>query len=121
MKHHNIAAIMNVSSTIGLNNSEWDATIYVGFKFIVKGLTRAAAEELGKHNIRVNTLHPGTIHTPILAEVDPEVIEMIAKEIILSRAGEAEETTNMGVFLISYKPTYSTGGDLLKMVVYYSN
>lgn len=113
MKHNETASIVNVSSTAGLNSSEWDAAIYVGSKFAVTGLTKAAAVEFGKYNIRVNTLHPGAINTPMLAEVDPEVIEMIAKETSLSRTGETEEIANMGVFLISDESTYSTGGEFV--------
>ncbi|SRR5690625_1329653 len=113
MKKNKSGSIVNVSSTAGVNSSKWDAAIYVGSKFAVTGLSKAAAVEFGKYNIRVNSLHPGAIATPMLAEVGPEVIETINAETALNRTGKTEEIANIGVFLMSDESTYSTGAEFM--------
>jgi len=65
MKEHRRGAIVNVSSSRGLTGRA-NMNAYVGSKWAVRGMTKAAALELGEFGIRVNSIHPGPIRTPML-------------------------------------------------------
>jgi 3alpha(or 20beta)-hydroxysteroid dehydrogenase len=98
-------AIVNVSSTAGLQGYAGIAA-YVASKWGVRGLTKAAALDLAPDNIRVMSLHPGPIHTPMTANVD----ESIAGTQPIARFGEPEEVARMVRFML-LEATYSTGSE----------
>jgi 3alpha(or 20beta)-hydroxysteroid dehydrogenase len=66
LKRTNGGSIVNISSTAGLQGIP-NAIAYVGTKWAVRGMTKAAAIELASSNIRVNSVHPGLIDTEMLA------------------------------------------------------
>src|SRR5256885_3261266 len=70
-------AIVNISSGAGFT-ATFGLAAYVASKWGVRGLTKTAALELGRDNIRVNSIHPGAIRTPILADHAPDAAAMAA-------------------------------------------
>lgn len=96
-------AIVNISSTAGLQGYA-NIGAYVASKWGVRGLTKTAALELGPWGIRVNSVHPGPIRTPMLAGVRDD----IAAGQPIARLGEPEEVTRLIMFLLR-DATYSTG------------
>jgi 3alpha(or 20beta)-hydroxysteroid dehydrogenase len=98
-------AIINISSTAGLMGY---ATIsaYGASKWGVRGMTKAVAMELGKDNIRVMSIHPGPIRTPMTEDIGDE----IAKAQPIPRLGEPEEVTKLLLFMAA-DATYSTGSE----------
>jgi 3alpha(or 20beta)-hydroxysteroid dehydrogenase len=101
-------SIVNISSTAGLMGYAYLGA-YVASKWGVRGLTKAAALELGRDNIRVNSVHPGPIRTPMTADFSDE----IAASQPIARFGEPEEVSRMVCFLASDDASYSTGAEFI--------
>lgn len=97
--------IVNTSSTAGLQGYGGLAA-YVSSKWAVRGLTKAAALDLAGDKIRVVSLHPGPIRTPMVAAMSDEV----AAAQPIPRFGEAEEVARMVRFILC-EATYSTGSE----------
>lgn len=97
--------IINISSTAGLMGY---ATIsaYGASKWGVRGMTKAVAMELGSDNIRVMSIHPGPIRTPMTEGMGDELT--LAQPI--KRFGEPEEVTRLMMFMAA-EATYSTGSE----------
>ncbi|MDN6435419.1 SDR family NAD(P)-dependent oxidoreductase, partial [Lentilactobacillus parabuchneri] len=78
------------------------------------GMTKAAALQLAGSHIRVNSVHPGVISTPMIHQGDSEeVIKQFAKSIQLQRVAEPEEVSKMVLFLASDDSSYSTGSEFV--------
>lgn len=101
-------SIVNISSTAGLQGYA-NLGAYVASKWGLRGLTKAAALELGPHNIRVNSIHPGPIRTPMIAGLDADAI---AASQPIARVGEPEEVTALLLYLLA-DATYSTGHEFV--------
>ncbi|SEG62212.1 3alpha(or 20beta)-hydroxysteroid dehydrogenase [Thermomonospora echinospora] len=117
MKEAGGGSIVNVSSTEGFIGAAGLAA-YSASKFGVRGLTKAAARELGEHNIRVNSIHPGGILTPMV--MDPDVVAATAdsadsfmKALPLGRMGRTREVSGLVAFLASDDAAYCTGSEVL--------
>lgn len=106
-------SIVNLSSTCGL--SAIDGTpnaAYCSTKFAVRGLTRFVAVEHGKDKIRVNSIHPGYIATPMMTDaLSPEQIAEATAILPLRRAGAPEEVSNLVLFLASDESAFINGGE----------
>ena len=76
---------------------------------MLRGLTRSAAIEFGHYNIRVNSIHPGAIDTPMLRDSDQEIPQ---PKTPIPRFGRAEEVPQAALFLASNCGAYITGADL---------
>ncbi|MFN6122362.1 MAG: SDR family oxidoreductase [Actinomycetes bacterium] len=100
-------SIVNISSTAGLQGYA-NLGAYVASKWGVRGLTKTAALELGSSNIRVNSIHPGPIRTPMIAGLSDDLA--LAQPI--PRVGEPEEVTALLMFLLQ-DATYSTGHEFV--------
>lgn len=100
--------IINNSSILGLRGVANFAT-YVASKFAVEGLTRSAAIELAGDNIRVNTVAPGPIVTPLLERATGGNTDGFNAIIPMKRAGKPEEIASGVVFLASDAASYITG------------
>jgi 3alpha(or 20beta)-hydroxysteroid dehydrogenase len=99
--------IVNTSSTAGLMGYGGLAA-YAASKWGLRGLTKACAIDLAPHGIRVLSLHPGPIRTPMTAEVP----DAVAQEQPIPRFGEADEVARMARFLFT-EATYSTGSEFV--------
>ena len=99
--------IVNTSSTAGLQGYAGLAA-YVSSKWGVRGLTKAAALDLAADKIRVVSLHPGPIRTPMTDALSDEV----AAAQPIARFGEADEVARMVRFLLT-EATYSTGSEFV--------
>lgn len=104
-------SIINISSINGIVGG---AVGYTDTKFAVRGMTKAAAMECSHYGIRVNSVHPGVIETPMVTEGDAvEAIKEFAKHIPLKRMAQPEEVTNLVLFLASDESSYSTGSEFI--------
>lgn len=111
MKAQNSGAIINISSMNGLAGG---AIGYTDTKFAVRGITKAAARELSPFNITVNSVHPGVIHTPMLEQPGvKEAVDKFKQTIPMRRVAQAEEVSNMIIFLASDEARYSTGSEFV--------
>jgi len=107
MKKVGGGSIVNISSFAGLIGTPYSAN-YTTSKFAVRGLTKAAAMELADYNIRVNSVHPGYIRTPILGPLGDEVV---VGKVAMKRMAEPEEVSKMVLFIASDDAGYSTGAE----------
>lgn len=104
-------SVINISSMNGLVGG---AIGYTDTKFAVRGMTKAAALEFSHYGIRVNSVHPGVIETPMVTEGDAiEVIKEFAKHIPLKRMARSEEVSNLVLYLASDESSYSTGSEFV--------
>jgi 3alpha(or 20beta)-hydroxysteroid dehydrogenase len=114
MKRAGGGSIINLSSTEGLGGTLFCGA-YTGSKFAVRGITKVAALENGADNIRVNSVHPGGIDTPMTrAVVDDDGRKYIAAHVHgLKRMGQADEIAKLIVFLASDMSSYCTGAEFV--------
>ena len=101
-------SIVNMSSLAGLRG-EAGMPGYVATKFGVRGLTKAAALDLARYGIRVNSIHPGIVRTPLSAE-GPKVS---MSHVAMNRIGEPIEIANLTMFLASDDSSFSTGAEFI--------
>ncbi len=112
MQRSGDGSIVNISSIAGLvANYDFPSLAYVGSKFTVRGMTKAAAIEYGNDNIRVNSAHPGFIMTPMMVEATDEGGGEATSIIPLGRLAEPEEVTNLVLFLASEESSYISGAE----------
>jgi 3alpha(or 20beta)-hydroxysteroid dehydrogenase len=100
-------SIINVSSIEGLRGTPW-AHGYVATKWGVRGLAKSVAMELAPHNIRVNSIHPGLIRTPMTANIPEDMVT-----IPLGRAADPIEVSSFVLFLASDESSYATGTEFV--------
>lgn len=100
-------SIINVSSIEGLRGAPM-VHPYVASKWAVRGLTKSAAIELGPENIRVNSIHPGFIRTPMTKHFPDDMVTAP-----LRRPGRSEEVATFVVFLVSDESSFSTGAEFV--------
>jgi NAD(P)-dependent dehydrogenase (short-subunit alcohol dehydrogenase family) len=107
--------IINMSSQMGHVGSERDRTVYVMTKHAIEGLTKAMAVELAPKGVRVVTIAPTFIETPLTKPFfdDPVTRKWILDRIPLGRAGAVEEVASAVVFLASPAASLITGSSLL--------
>jgi 3alpha(or 20beta)-hydroxysteroid dehydrogenase len=104
-------SIVNVSSNAGLNNVP-GMFAYATSKWAVRGMTKLAASELATLGIRVNSIHPGIIDTPMLGENAPERLKLFESMIPMRRMGTPEEVARLVLFLASDASSYVTGAEV---------
>ena len=105
-------AIVNTASIFGLVGEDSNMPAYTAAKHGVVGLTKAAALEYAKANIRVNAVCPGTIHTPSVARFiakDPQFEEMVTLLHPIGRLGNPIEVAEAVVWLCSDAASFVTG------------
>src|SRR5580700_1756191 len=107
-------AIVNVSSISGITGQHGVHVGYNASKGAVRTLTKAAAVQHGRDNIRVNSVHPGLM-PPMRTSgrtADPAVRAKMLEGVPLRRAGEIDEVANAVLFLASDEASYITGVEL---------
>lgn len=110
-------SIVNVSSVAGLK-AEAGAIAYTASKFAVTGMTKVAALDLAKDRIRVNSVHPGLVDTPMVRPQGGdagafEPILQFAESLPIPRPGAPEEIAALIAFLASDAASFMTGGAYL--------
>jgi 3alpha(or 20beta)-hydroxysteroid dehydrogenase len=112
-------AIVNISSGAGFTAS-FGLAAYAASKWGVRGLTKTAALELARDNIRVNSVHPGGVHTPMLAAQGPDADSMAAtlagagvETSAIPRIADPEEITRLVLFVASDEASFSTGSEFI--------
>ena len=107
LKKSGKGSIINISSTAGIQGYE-ALPGYNAAKFGVRGLSKNAALDLGRYNIRVNSVHPGVIRTPMTDALDTP-----QNHVALHRVGEPIELSNLVLFLASDESSFSTGAEFI--------
>jgi 3alpha(or 20beta)-hydroxysteroid dehydrogenase len=102
-------SIVNISSTAGLTGLPYLGA-YVASKWAVRGLTKCAAIDLGPKGIRVNSVHPGGIDTPMIQGTDRDA--PYYKRLPVPRMGSPDEAARAVLFLASDEASYTTGAEL---------
>ncbi|AXI10963.1 glucose 1-dehydrogenase [Oceanobacillus sp. 143] len=111
MAKANGGSIINISSINGIVGG---AVGYTDSKFAVRGITKAGALEFSKDNIRVNSIHPGVVETPMVTEGDSyEIVKEYAKTIPLGRMAKPQDISDLVLFLASEDSRYSTGSEFI--------
>lgn len=108
-------SIVNTSSIEGLAAAPL-LVAYTASKFAIRGMTKAAALELGPSGIRVNSVHPGMIDTQMLPTALGGItvdLSRIGRKLALRRVGQDEEIANVTVFLASDESSYCTGAEFV--------
>lgn len=108
-------AIVNISSIAGMSGTP-GALAYGASKWAVRGMTKSAAGELGQYGIRVNSIHPGLIETPMLHElpgIDSGNADRMTRRIPIGRIADAHEVAKLALFLASDDSSYSTGAEFI--------
>ncbi|MGW0816444.1 glucose 1-dehydrogenase [Streptomyces viridiviolaceus] len=104
-------SIVNISSTAGLVGIVGHAS-YGATKFGLRGLTKSAALDLARHRIRVNSVHPGMVDTPMVAgALGADAGEREWPNVPLRRMGRPEEVAEMVLYLVSDASAYVTGAE----------
>ncbi|MFD8772955.1 glucose 1-dehydrogenase [Streptomyces sp. NPDC059916] len=111
MKDNGGGSIVNISSAAGLMGLALTGS-YGASKWGVRGLTKLAAVEQGTAKIRVNSVHPGMIYTPMTAQLGIQQGDGGYPNTPMGRVGEADEIAKAAVFLLSDDSSYVTGAEL---------
>lgn len=107
-------SIITISSQMG-HVGGIDRSVYAASKHALEGMTKTMAIEWGPHNIRVNTICPTFVRTPLTEQTfaNPDRTQWITDKIKLGRIGEIEDIMGAVVFLASDAATLITGTSLL--------
>jgi 3alpha(or 20beta)-hydroxysteroid dehydrogenase len=112
MRKNGGGSIINASSVEGLAGMA-SLTAYTATKFAIRGMTKAAAMELGPKGIRVNSVHPGMIDTGMTrAHGDDSIMEFGASKVALRRVGYPADIAPLYVYLASDESGFVTGAEI---------
>ncbi|MDQ3106728.1 MAG: glucose 1-dehydrogenase [Actinomycetota bacterium] len=108
-------SIVNISSIAGLRGSS-GTIAYSASKWAVRGMTKVAALELAPLGIRVNSIHPGIIDTPMLQDLmisGDDAKQAIGSRIPMGRVATAEQVARLALYLASDDSDHSTGSEFV--------
>lgn len=106
------ASVVNMSSVAGMEGAS-GIHAYTASKFGVRGLTKSAAMELAERGIRVNSVHPGTIRTPMTVDRVTSAQWNAGGDNPLQRLGDPQEVSNLVLFLASDESSYCNGAEFV--------
>jgi cyclopentanol dehydrogenase len=112
MRRRGGGSIVNISSIYGLIGSPGMAA-YHSSKGAVRLLTKSAAVQYAQEKIRVNSIHPGVIRTPMTEEVPQSVLQPSIEMTPMKRAAQPEEVGWAVLFLASDEASFVTGAELV--------
>ena len=101
-------SIVNISSGAGLRATKY-MIAYAATKYAVTGMTAAGALELARYKIRVNSIHPGVVDTPMLGEFFDRNNDSLVRTTPMRRMARPDEIANVALFLASDESSYMTG------------
>lgn len=108
-------SIVNVSSVAGIEGTP-GMVAYVASKFAIRGMTKTAAIELGRLGIRVNSVHPGGIDTPMARSGGEQIKgggDPFYRRLPIPRIGRTDEAARLVLFLASDESSYCTGAEFV--------
>jgi NAD(P)-dependent dehydrogenase (short-subunit alcohol dehydrogenase family) len=108
-------SIINISSQLGLVGVDNSSPQYQASKGAVRLLTKATAMQYAGEGIRVNSVHPGPIETPMTEarRADPEMVAITLARIPLGRYGKPEDVAYGVLYLASDESSFMTGSELV--------
>lgn len=115
MSEQGSGSIVNISSVAGIRGMA-NAIGYAASKWAVTGMTKVAANELGRYGVRVNSIHPGVIDTELLYEnpiMRRDDLTPVLKSVPLGRMAVPSEVATLALFLASDEASYCTGGEFV--------
>ena len=114
MRKQGGGSFINTSSVCGLIGHKYTPEAYTASKGAVTMLTKAIASRYGKDNIRSNSIHPSTVHTPLVEVLfkDPERKAERLGEVPLGRLATAEDVANAVLYLASEEASFINGVSL---------
>lgn len=104
LKKNDTSSIINISSIAGVTGFK-NRAAYSAAKWGVQGLTKTSALDFGPYNIRVNSIHPGSVETPLTANLKRGL-----GQVPIGRAAQVEEISYLVVYLASDESTFTSGG-----------
>ncbi len=113
MKAAGKGSVINISSVDGLRGCN-GLTLYTASKWALRGLTKSLAYELGTSGIRVNSVHPGGVDTPMgnAQDLPPDQLNAAFGRVPLQRIGQPEEIAQASLFLATDEASYVTGAEI---------
>ncbi|MBM3718167.1 MAG: glucose 1-dehydrogenase [Actinobacteria bacterium] len=106
-------SIVNISSVAGMAGTP-GFLAYGASKWAVRGMTKGVARELAPYGVRVNSIHPGIIDTPMLAAFDDAgVRELVRQRIPVGYEAEPVHVARLALYLASDDSSYSTGSEFI--------
>jgi 3alpha(or 20beta)-hydroxysteroid dehydrogenase len=112
MRRSGGGSIVNISSLAGVRGFFGHGS-YSASKFGVRGVTQVAAVELGPHDIRVNSVHPGMVDTAMLPPDRDGTRSTRLQQVPLGRVGTTDDVASLALFLASDESSYMTGAELV--------
>src|SRR5699024_3649373 len=111
MKEQKEGVILNASSVVS-HYGNFGQSNYVASKAGINGLTKTWAKELGRYNIRVNSVAPGFISTDMINKIPDKVLNGMKEKSLLNRLGSPNDIANAYAFLASDNANFITGTTL---------
>jgi len=106
-------SVINISSVAGLMGSP-GMIAYGASKWAVRGMTKGAAKEVAAFGVRVNSIHPGIIDTPMGQQFDDAgIMQVVLQQVPVGRQAEAVEVARLALYLASDDSIYSTGSEFV--------
>jgi 3alpha(or 20beta)-hydroxysteroid dehydrogenase len=113
MRKAGSGAIVNTSAGAGMTATS-GVGAYAASKWAVRGMTKTAALELARDNIRVNSIHPGSVLTPMVGGSEAAAVGAGAvRDLAIPRVAEPEEITQLVLFVASDAASFSTGSEFI--------
>ena len=115
MRQAGAGSIINISSQLGLVGTDNSSPQYQASKGSVRLLTKATASQYAQEGIRVNSVHPGPIETPMTEarRADPEQFQLLLSRIPIGRYGKPEDVAYGVLYLASDESSFVTGSELV--------